>query len=154
MEHRVSLQTKSHTLIIKQAIILSYVYIDCSLLDDPPHPSVFQRRPCTCKNAASVLFMADRSLTDIKYKPSRSIEVSIDAWQLVPFYARSSLTPRVLQFYTWLLYLLYMFLTIHHNVACIRVIYTLRIVRVDSFLYDAALRTCMQRYRVDTHVLQ
>lgn len=74
-----SLQTKSHTLIIKQAIILFYVYIDCSLLDDPPHPSVFQRRPCTCKNAVSVLFMADRSLTDIKYEPSRSIEVSIDA---------------------------------------------------------------------------
>lgn len=74
-----SLQTKSHTLIIKQAIILSYVYIDCSLLDDPPHPSVFQRRPCTCKNAVSVFFMADQSLTDIKYEPSRSIDVSIDA---------------------------------------------------------------------------
>lgn len=153
MEHRVFLQTKSHTLIIKQAIILSYVYIDYSLLDDPPLPSVFQRRPCTCKNAASVLFMADRSLTDIKYEPSR-IEISLDAWQLIPFYTRSSRTPRVLQLYTWLLYLLYIFLTIHHNVACIRVIYTLRIVRVDSFLYDAALRTCMQRYRVDTHVLQ
>lgn len=74
-----SLQTKFHTLIVKQAIILSYVYIDYSLLDDLPHPSVFQRRPCTCKNAASVLFMADRSLTDIKYEPSRSIEVSLDA---------------------------------------------------------------------------
>lgn len=73
------LQTKSHTLIIKQAIILSYVYIDYSLLDDPPLPSVFQRRPYTCKNAASVLFMADRSLTDIKYEPSRLIEISLDA---------------------------------------------------------------------------